>query len=96
MNSDWMRVGYSAWYSDFGILHVWIDGLASQADSLAMAVFDMLMCGIAHWDIRGQNVIIQHNPSTQDCKVVLLDFAFCRTIGPPEVEMLNFQLEIVG
>ena len=78
------------------MLRVWIDGLASQADTLAMAVFDMLMCGIAHWDIRGQNVIIQQNPSTRDCKVVLLDFAFCRYLGPPEVEMINSGTEMGG
>ena len=54
MNSDWMRLDYSTWYRDFGMPCVWTDGLASQADSLAMAVSDMLMCGIAHWDIKGK------------------------------------------
>ena len=78
------------------MLRVWIDELASQVDSLAMAVFDMLMCGIAHWHIRGQNVIIQQNPYTQDCKVVLLDFAFCENIDHPEVKKISFKANVEG
>ena len=61
-----------------------------------MAVSDVLMCDIAHWGIKGKNVIIQHNPSMQDCKTVLLDLSFCSNIGPPEVEMISFKEDVEG
>ncbi|KAF8530738.1 hypothetical protein JB92DRAFT_457454 [Gautieria morchelliformis] len=40
-------------------------------------------CGVLHNDMKGDNVIIHYNPSSQDCNVVLLDFALCTTLGPP-------------
>ncbi|KAF8519260.1 hypothetical protein JB92DRAFT_2899137, partial [Gautieria morchelliformis] len=58
-------------------------GVLNLADAVATALHDMHGCGVVHNDIKGDNLIIHHNPSNQDCNVILLDFALCRTFGPP-------------
>jgi serine/threonine protein kinase len=70
--------------------------LGFQADSAAMAVCDIHQYNIAHGDISGHNVIIQHNASTQDCNVVLLDFAFCRLYVDPSLQSLCLEIDIDG
>ncbi|KAF8484077.1 hypothetical protein JB92DRAFT_3031708 [Gautieria morchelliformis] len=58
-------------------------GIFNLGDAVATALHEMHECGVLHNDIKGDNVIIHHNPSNQDCNVVLLDFALCTTLGPP-------------
>ncbi|KAF8530723.1 hypothetical protein JB92DRAFT_2857546 [Gautieria morchelliformis] len=58
-------------------------GIFNLGDALAAALHEMHECGVIHDDIKGDNVIIHHNPSNHDCNVVLLDFALCTTLGPP-------------
>ncbi|KAF8510309.1 hypothetical protein JB92DRAFT_2940891, partial [Gautieria morchelliformis] len=57
-------------------------GVFNLADALATAVHEMHECGVAHRDIKEDNVIIHHNPSNQVGNVVLLDFSLCTTLGP--------------
>ncbi|KAF8530718.1 hypothetical protein JB92DRAFT_2857508, partial [Gautieria morchelliformis] len=63
-------------------------GVFNLADALATAVHEMHECGVAHRDIKGDNVIIHHNPSNQAGNVVLLDFSLCTTLGPPSMHKL--------
>jgi serine/threonine protein kinase len=71
----------------FCLLHLLCtDGFTSEADALATAVHQMNECGVAHSDIKADNVIIHHNPSNQDCNPVLLDFSLCATLGSPSMQ----------
>ncbi|KAF8510311.1 hypothetical protein JB92DRAFT_443581 [Gautieria morchelliformis] len=73
-------------------------GVFNLADPLATAVHEMHECGVAHRDIKEDNVIIHHNPSNRDCNVVLLDFSLCMTLGPPSMHKLvaKWDMDIFG
>ncbi|KAF8519259.1 hypothetical protein JB92DRAFT_2009118 [Gautieria morchelliformis] len=63
-------------------------GVFNLADALATAVHEMHECGVAHRDIKADNVIIHHNPSNQDGNVVLLDLSLCEALGSPLMRKL--------
>ena len=66
-----MRPEYPTWYINFRTRRLCIDRLVRQADSFAMLVHDMHQRGIAHLNITGNKVIVQHNRCTQDCYSIL-------------------------
>jgi len=46
-----------------------------------MALYEIHSCGIAHRDVKADNVVLLRNLPRQDVDIVLLDFAFCETLG---------------
>jgi serine/threonine protein kinase len=84
-----MKLVYSTLYTYFAYYHrLCTERFTFQADALAAAVHEMHECGVAHKDIKGDNVIIHYNTSNKDCNVVLLDFSLCTTLGPPSMHKL--------